>query len=202
MSSLVVPPLLALALLVSGCPSTVASADATQETPAADAVPEAPAADVAPELPTPDHPAPDVGSDASVDRPLTCDVPQRTEVGVVGVVCGFLPIETEPPRVTHCAPGEVCCNRSGLGNCQAPRSCSGPASGARTLVCDGPEDCPDGGVCVGELCVPPNHPLIHLAVPYCHDAADCPCDLPHCCGDGFFEDTTRGHLWYCRARCD
>ncbi len=190
-SPLVVLPLPVVALLLSGCPSTAASSDAAQEAPAADTAP------------TPaDLPALDVERDAAVDRPLTCDVPQRTEVGAVGVVCSERRIDAEPRRVTHCAPGEECCSRSGPGQCQPPRMCSGPASGARSLVCDGPEDCPDGSVCVGSYCLERDSPVFNIAGIYCHDAADCPCDRPHCCGSRTFEDTTRGHLWNCSARCD
>lgn len=147
----------------------------------------------------------DVARDSSIDSRFACDRPVRREVGIPGPVCwggstvrGRLDSGVE---WSNCTFGEICCaDMLRLGSCTRA-TCRG--NFARSIICDGPEDCPEGTVCCGGLsCREPE--WWGCGAISCHDDADCPCDAPRCCGRKSNDPVAPrdGLMWYCSANCE
>ncbi len=191
------------AVLLTGCASVIAASDASLED----------RLDVVSDLPG--EGGPDAMVEAAIDgaaEDMTavdaqpCDQPLG-DSGEVGVVCREGIVASM--RTTLCPRAQLCCARGAHGICEPnfPGSCEFP-SVAGSLRCDGREDCPSGEVCcyrAGSHCLPRaecpiQKDLTHML---CHEDADCPCDVPRCCGRVYFPDPiVDALLRSCSTECD
>ncbi len=145
--------------------------------------------------------AADAATDALSRADIICDRPPRQDVGGAGLVlCTY-------------GLGEplVCSSETGCALLFSPGCEIGNAKHATILRCDGGEDCAEGEFCCRTMspyrrvyCVP--RPMCQVFPSgsgiLCHQDADCPCDLPRCCGRADFVTVRDSPYRTCVATCD